>query len=73
MPGKVHGDDITVPVQEPGSGKTQNGRLWVYVCDDRNAGSLMPPAVWFVYSADRKELDPQQHLAGNSGVLQADA
>ena len=42
MPGKVHADDILVPVQEPGSGKTRTARLWVYVRDDRNAGSLMP-------------------------------
>ncbi|SJE68600.1 IS orf, fragment [Shigella sonnei] len=39
MPGKVHADDIPVPVQEPGSGKTRTARLWVYVRDDRNAGS----------------------------------
>ncbi|MGU0015584.1 IS66 family transposase, partial [Escherichia coli] len=44
MPGKVHADDIPVPVQEPGSGKTRTARLWVYVRDDRNAGSQMPPA-----------------------------
>ncbi|GHO23994.1 hypothetical protein MY012_50420 [Escherichia coli] len=43
MPGKVHADDIPVPVQEPGSGKTRTARLWVYVRDDRNAGSQMPP------------------------------
>nr|WP_242688254.1 IS66 family transposase [Photorhabdus stackebrandtii] len=73
MPGKVHGDDIPVPVQEPGSGKPRTGRLWGYVRDDRNAGSVMPPAVWFAYSADRKGVHPQQHLAGYSGVLQADA
>ncbi|EDR9399365.1 IS66 family transposase, partial [Salmonella enterica subsp. enterica] len=54
MPGKVHADDIPVPVQEPGSGKTRTVRLWVYVRDDRNAGSEMPPAVWFAYSPDRK-------------------
>ena len=42
MPGKVHADDIPVPVQEPGSGKTRTARLWVYVRDDRNAGSQMP-------------------------------
>ncbi|MBN6454530.1 IS66 family transposase, partial [Escherichia coli] len=29
MPGKVHADDIPVPVQEPGSGKTRTARLWV--------------------------------------------
>ncbi|ESU75906.1 Transposase (plasmid) [Shigella dysenteriae WRSd3] len=39
MPGKVHADDIPVPVQEPGSGKTRTARLWVYVRDDRNASS----------------------------------
>ncbi len=73
MPGKVHADDIPVPVQEPGSGKTRTARLWVYVRDDRNAGSQMPPAVWFAYSPDRKGMHPQNHLAGYSGVLQADA
>ena len=33
MPGKVHTDDIPVPVQEPGSGKTRTARLtnvWRY-------------------------------------------
>ncbi|EMX20569.1 transposase IS66 family protein [Escherichia coli 2719100] len=73
MPGKVHADDIPVPVQELGSGKTRTARLWVYVRDDRNAGSQMPPAVWFAYSPDRKSIHPQNHLAGYSGVLQADA
>ena len=73
MPGKAHADDIPVPVQEPGSGKTRTARLWVYVRDDRNAGSQMPPAVWFAYSPDRKGIHPQNHLAGYSGVLQADA
>ncbi|EBZ4888477.1 IS66 family transposase [Salmonella enterica subsp. enterica serovar Bredeney] len=73
MPGKVHADDIPVPVQEPGSGKTRTARLWVYVRDDRNAGSEMPPAVWFAYSPGRKGIHPQNHLAGYSGVLQADA
>ncbi|ERM13533.1 transposase IS66 [Pantoea ananatis BRT175] len=73
MPGKVHTDDIPVPVQEPGSGKTRTARLWVYVRDDRNAGSQLPAAVWFAYSPDRKGVHPQQHLARYSGILQADA
>ena len=33
----------------------------------------MPPVVWFAYSPDRKDIHPQNHLAGYSGVLQADA
>lgn len=71
--GKVHTDDTPVRVLDPGSGKTRTGRLWVYVRDDRNAGVPEPPAVWFSYSADRKGEHPQRHLAGYTGVLQADA
>lgn len=47
--------------------------MWTDVRDDRNAGSALAPAVWFAYSPDRKGLHPQIHLAGFSGVLQADA
>ncbi len=57
----------------PGNKKTKTGRLWTYVRDDRNAGSALAPAVWFAYSPDRKGIHPQTHLAGFSGVLQADA
>ena len=35
---KLHGDDVPVPVLEPGNGKTKTGRLWTYVRDDRPAG-----------------------------------
>jgi transposase len=52
---KLHGDDVPVPVLEPGRGKTKTGRLWTYVRDDRPAGSADPAAVWFAYSPDRKE------------------
>ncbi len=71
--GKVHADDTPVPVLLRGNKKTRTGRLWVYVRDDRNAGSLQPPAVWFGYSPDRKGQHPQEHLADFSGVLQTDA
>ena len=36
---KVHADDTPVPVLDPGAGRTKTGRLWVYVRDDRPAGS----------------------------------
>lgn len=71
--GKLHADDTPVPVLLPGNKKTKTGRLWTYVRDDRNAGSKLAPAVWFAYSPDRKGIHPQSHLAGFSGVLQADA
>ncbi len=75
MPGKVHADDIPVPVQEPGSGKTRTARLWVYVRDDRNAGSQMPPPRRSGSRTVRtgKVSIHKITLAGYSGVLQADA
>lgn len=71
--GKIHTDDTPMPVLSPGNGQTKTGRLWVYVRDDRNSGSAVPPAVWFAYSPNRQGQHPQSHLAGFSGVLQADA
>ena len=70
---KLHGDDIPVPVLDPGRGRTKTGRLWTYVRDDRPAGSTDPPAVWFAYSPDRKAEHPASHLRDFRGVLQADA
>ena len=69
----MHADDTPVKVLAPGNGKTKTGRLWVYVMDDRNAGSSLPTSVWFAYSADRKGEHPQLYLAKYQGVLQADA
>ena len=69
---KLHGDDVPVPVLEPGRGKTKTGRLWTYVRDDRPAGSESPAAVWFAYSPDRKGEHPAGHLQNFSGILQAD-
>jgi hypothetical protein len=71
-PGKLHADDVPVPVLEPGRGKTKTGRLWTYVRDDRPAGSDAAPAVWFAYSPDRKGEHPAKHLAKYEGILQAD-
>src|ERR1700686_878477 len=70
---KLHGDDTPVPVLCPGRGTTKQGRLWTYVRDDRPAGSVDPPAVFFRYSPDRKGERPRAHLANFTGVLQADA
>lgn len=67
---RLHGDDTTVPVLA--KGKTITGRLWAYVRDDRPFGEGQP-AVLFHYSRDRRGEHPEQHLAGYSGILQADA
>src|SRR3546814_1956968 len=68
---RLHGDDTTVPVLA--RGKTDTGRLWVYVRDDRPFAGPEPPAAVFHYSRDRRGEHPQAHLRDWTGVLQADA
>ena len=68
---RLHGDDTTVPVLA--KGKTDTGRCWVYVRDDRPFGGPAPPAAMFYYSRDRAGEHPQAHLANYAGIFQADA
>ena len=68
---RLHGDDTTVPVMA--KVKTDVGRLWVYVRDDRPFAGADPPAALFHYSRDRRGEHPRAHLATWSGILQADA
>ena len=68
---RIHADDTTVPVLA--KDKTRTGRLWTYVRDDRPFGGHDPPAALFFYSRDRGGEHPEQHLAGYSGLMQADA
>src|SRR6188768_56317 len=67
---RLHGDDTTVPVLA--TGKTDTGRIWVYVRDDKPFGGAAPPGAVFYYSRDRAGKHPQAHLA-YSGIFQADA
>ena len=68
---RIHADDTTVPVLA--KGKTATGRLWTYVRDDRPFGGKEPPAAFFEYSRNRAGVHPQKHLAGWTGIMQADA
>jgi transposase len=68
---RLHGDDTTVPVLA--KGKTDTGRCWVYVRDDRPFGGQSPPAAMFYYSRDRAGEHAQAHLADYAGIFQADA
>src|ERR687886_1442801 len=67
---RLHSDDTTVPVLA--KGKTDTGRLWTYVRDDRPFAGPDPPAAMFYYSRDRSGEHPARHLAGYAGILQAD-
>jgi transposase len=68
---RIYADDTTVPVLA--KNKTRTGRLWTYVRDDRPFGGPDPPASVFFHSRDRGGEHPEQHLAGYTGLMQADA
>jgi transposase len=68
---RLHSDDTTVPVLA--KGKTDTGRCWVYVRDDRPFGGPAPPAAMFYYSRNRSGEHPQAHLEEYAGIFQADA
>ena len=63
---KVFADDTTLPVLDPGQGKTKTGRLWCYAVDDRPWRGPGHPAAAYVYSEDRKGEHPATHLKGSA-------
>lgn len=69
---KVFADDTTLPVLDPGRGRTKTGRLWCYAVDNRPWCGPGQPAAAYVYSEDRRGEHPQTHLHGFRGLLQVD-
>ena len=69
---KLFADDTSIPVLDPGRGRTRTGRFWVYARDDRSWAGSDPPAAVFFYSPDRKAERPAAHLDRFRGVLQVD-
>ena len=69
---KLFADDTTLPVLDPGRGRTKTGRLWCYAVDDRPWRGPGHPVAAYVYSEDRKGVHPAEHLAAFRGVLQVD-
>jgi hypothetical protein len=67
----LHADDTTVPILA--RGKTDTGRIWTYVRDDRPFGGSDPPAALYFASRDRRLEHPNDHLADWRGIVQADA
>ena len=55
---RLHGDDTTVPILA--KGKTETGRIWTYVRDDRPFGGKDPPAALYYASRDRSGEHPQR-------------
>src|SRR3954470_13906772 len=69
---RIFADDTTLPVLDPGRGRTKTGRLWGYAIDDRPWCGATPPAVVYLYAEDRRGERPAAHLAEFRGVLQVD-
>ena len=66
---RLHGDEIPMLAK----GRTDTGRIWTYVRDDRPFGGRDPPAALFYASRDRRGEHPARHLQNFAGTLQADA
>src|SRR4051795_2633774 len=69
---RLFADETTLPVLDPGRGRTKTGQLWAYAADDRPWGGSDPPGVAYVYAPDRKAERPIIHLGGFNGILQVD-
>jgi transposase len=69
---KVVADDTTLPVLDPGRGRTKTGRLWCYAVDNRPWSGPGHPVAVYAYSEDRKGEHPASHLKGFRGLLQVD-
>nr|WP_186009673.1 IS66 family transposase [Roseibium album] len=68
---RLHGDDTTVPILA--KGKTDTGRIWTFVRDDRPFGGQSPPAALYYASSNRRQEHPERYLKSFTGILQADA
>ncbi len=75
----LHADDTPIRVldrsrKDKGLGKgVKQGRIWVYVRDQRPWAGQAPPGAVYYFSPDRKGEHPRKHLASSRGILQADA
>ena len=63
---KVFADDTTLPVLDPGRGRTKTGRLWCYAVDNRPWRGPGHPAAAYIYSEDRKGEHPADASAAAS-------
>lgn len=69
---KLFADETTLPVLDPGRGRTKTGQLWAYAADDPPWDGSEPPGVAYVYAPDRKAERPIAHLDSFRGILQVD-
>jgi transposase len=70
--GRLFADETTMPVLDPGRGKTKKGYAWAIARDDRAWGGADPPAVVFHYAPGRGAEHAKELLGGYRGILQCD-
>jgi transposase len=69
---RLFADETSMPVLDPGRGKTKTGFAWAIARDDRPWGGTEPPAVVFHYAPGRGAEHARDLLAGYTGILQCD-
>jgi transposase len=69
---RLFADETTMPVLDPGRGRTKKGFAWAIARDDRPWGGTDPPAVVFHYAPGRGAKHPKALLADHHGILQCD-
>jgi transposase len=69
---RLFADETTMPVLDPGRGRTKKGFAWAIARDDRPWGGTDPPAVVFHYAPGRGAKHPKALLADYQGILQCD-
>jgi transposase len=69
---RLFADETSVPVLDPGRGRTKTGWFWTIARDDRPWGGADPPAVVYTYAPGRGREHARALLGGYRGILQCD-
>jgi transposase len=69
---RLFADETTLPVLDPGRGRTKTGYAWAIARDDRPWGGIEPPAVVFHYAPGRGQEHAKKLLGAYAGLLQCD-
>src|SRR3712207_2420879 len=69
---RLFADETTLPVLDPGRGRTKKGYAWAIARDDRPWGGADPPAVVFRYAPGRGKEHAERLLGDYAGILQRD-
>jgi len=65
-------DETTLPVLDPGRGKTKTGYLWTLARDERGFDGTGPPGVVYAYAPGRGGKHAEDMLEGFAGTLLVD-